>query len=428
MKYSRYNSFVFNENGNLFIVNCLHKSIIQIAVRLKEIIDSIKDNINLLYEIHPELFACMKYNNMIIMDSVDEVNEANTQRKKYLNQSQTLYVTINPTLDCNLRCWYCYEDHHIGSLMNTKTQNNIVEFVKAQYIQQDIKSLHVAFFGGEPLLGYRRVIIPLLTELSLFCKRKNISLHHHYTTNGTLLSPNKVDALLSISSKMSVQISFDGNRLWHNKTKSFASGVGSFDLTKTNLLYIAQRGIMTTIRCNLTQNNAISFRELIKNLKEIIQLNNVRVSFQNVWQEESKLEMKEIVRILQQSLKTTRINSNIHNFYHRHQPCICDYSNSFVFNYDGGVFKCTARNFNECHKMGELINGGNILFNDCYHIRKQSQNKSICYTCKVLPICPICSQSMYETKKNVCPININQRIEEDIIKEYFYAEIHKVNR
>ena len=35
---------------------------------------------------------------------------------------------------------------------------------------------------------------------------------------------------------------------------------------------------------------------------------------------------------------------------------------------------------------------------------------------------------MYETKINVCPVNINQRIEEDIIKEYFYAEIHKVNR
>lgn len=129
--------------------------------------------------------------------------------------------------------------------------------------------------------------------------------------------------------------------------------------------------------------------------------------------------MMSFLSSLQHSLKATHINSNIHSFRHRQQPCICDYVLSFVLNYNGDIFKCTARDFNNTHKMGHLHHDGNVVFNNSYQKRYLSLNKPICYTCKVLPICPVYSQAMFETITNICPININSKMEEEIITDFF---------
>lgn len=47
--------------------------------------------------------------------------------KEQLESDNHVRITINPTLDCNLKCWYCYEDHLKGSIMNDTTINNVVK-------------------------------------------------------------------------------------------------------------------------------------------------------------------------------------------------------------------------------------------------------------------------------------------------------------
>ncbi|WP_289861928.1 hypothetical protein [uncultured Duncaniella sp.] len=55
------------------------------------------------------------------IDRRTEIGECMSEINKHFNSKQHLNITINPTLDCNLRCWYCYEKHLDGSCMDNDT-------------------------------------------------------------------------------------------------------------------------------------------------------------------------------------------------------------------------------------------------------------------------------------------------------------------
>lgn len=52
-------------------------------------------------------------NGMIVEDNINEWENANSIYEA--SQKDNVYrLTVNPTLNCNFRCWYCYETHHHG--------------------------------------------------------------------------------------------------------------------------------------------------------------------------------------------------------------------------------------------------------------------------------------------------------------------------
>ena len=86
------------------------------------------------------------------------------------------------------------------------------------------------------------------------------------------------------------------------------------------------------------------------------------------------------------------------------QPCYADTFNHSVINYDGSVFKCTARDFEKDASEGELLENGMIIWNLEKRLdRHQKGIKTVCSDCKLLPVCPgICSQSCLEQKTPKC--------------------------
>lgn len=59
-------------------------------------------------------------------------------------------LIIAPTLDCNFRCPYCFED--LKKIYMTKgTVNAIKNFVRNK-IKNGVTNLNVSWYGGEPLL------------------------------------------------------------------------------------------------------------------------------------------------------------------------------------------------------------------------------------------------------------------------------------
>lgn len=64
--------------------------------------------------------------NFIIDDTLDEVGKM-VDIGKNVNEGLSQYrLIINPTMNCNFRCWYCYETH----LPNTKMTNEMIERVR----------------------------------------------------------------------------------------------------------------------------------------------------------------------------------------------------------------------------------------------------------------------------------------------------------
>ncbi len=44
-------------------------------------------------------------------DGTDETADYIASREKAEDETREFTITVNPTLACNMKCWYCYETH-----------------------------------------------------------------------------------------------------------------------------------------------------------------------------------------------------------------------------------------------------------------------------------------------------------------------------
>ena len=79
--------------------------------------------------------------------------------------------------------------------------------------------------------------------------------------------------------------------------------------------------------------------------------------------------------------------------------CYADKRNSAVINYNGDIFKCTARDFTTVKRAGYLSEEGDLIWENNYLERRMNakfQNKP-CLSCRLMPICNGgCSQHAME--------------------------------
>ena len=423
MKYSIYNEFINDtENDKIaYLFNTLREKYFILDIRLKELIIAGKDNISIIKESHPTLYKYLLLEKFIVPDYMDEVSECVLKLKKKFSTSTNLRITINPTLDCNLNCWYCYEKHLKNSCMTKSTIEALGHYIEYEIQNKNIKNIQLCFFGGEPLLKYKQVVRPVIQQYNEICLKYKKALKLHFTTNGVCLTHTVVNELKELSSEVAVQIAFDGNKDLHNSIKHFSNGKGCYDIVKKQLFYAIKKGLMITIRCNYTLSNFDSFRELIMEFKEFWHYPNVRFSFHKVWQEPESEALFAKRESLKQDILKFGIQSNIDSFWGDSLvPCYADFDNNIIVNYNGDIYKCTARDFNPEHRLGYLTSSGKIIYNDLATKRNKNRLTQKCLKCRILPICTICFQQRSEAKCDTCPSPHTSENASINISKYFY--------
>lgn len=153
MKTSFYN--IIQKRDDIYLLyNCLYEKIILLCPELFALIEENKNHINEIESIHPTLYNYLLEDRFIVKDSTNETLEF----IQTLQKSDTFYdsfrLIINPTLDCNLRCWYCYEKHLSKSCISTDIINKIHSLLNNLTTNKDIKYLFLSFFGGEPFMKF----------------------------------------------------------------------------------------------------------------------------------------------------------------------------------------------------------------------------------------------------------------------------------
>ena len=136
--------------------------------------------------------------------------------------------------DCNLRCRYCYADSGTygqdRSLMSEKTAERCVDFLFEH--SGESRLLSIIFFGGEPLLN-----VNVLKHTVDYARQLASSAHKEIgfsiTTNGTLLSGNTLDFL--VSNDIGISVSIDGQPATHDTRRQFQNGQGSYYTIENNL-------------------------------------------------------------------------------------------------------------------------------------------------------------------------------------------------
>jgi uncharacterized protein len=132
-----------------------------------------------------------------------------------------IVLTITTTMDCNLGCYYCYEDRTNDRLEMTDVAQ-IVSLAAKRLADSQSGSLHVDWYGGEPMLN-AEFIEACSLELQALCAQQGAAYHASIISNGTAW-PSDPGAFVVRHKIRQAQISFDGLERNHNKRRRFRKG------------------------------------------------------------------------------------------------------------------------------------------------------------------------------------------------------------
>ena len=339
-------------------------------------------------------------------------------RNIFLNSvenSSIFRLTINPTLDCNFRCWYCYETHK----KNTKISNKNISLIKKliNNILDKFDTIEIAFFGGEPLLEFYNIILPLIKYTSEISNNKNKNYYITFTTNGYLINDEIIGKLKQYNIGLS-QITLDGGEYTHNRTRISKDG-NSFIRIINNIKKFTDANLPVLIRINVTKDNIIYSNDLISHLSKFSehQKNNITISIQQVWQDIKNDIFDEILELYK---KLDKIGYRIYPIKRDYIRSICyaDKRYSAVINWDGRVFKCTALDFESTKEDGVLSSDGNLKIDNQFDIRLNTRfNNKLCKNCRILPLCNGgCSKNIDLSKGKEYCLYPTQKDKDRIIK------------
>lgn len=157
----------------------------------------------------------------------------------------TLFMHISPTRKCNLRCGYCYQHDEASEEMSLDSFKDIIDN------NHRLGLSIVAFTGGEPLIWKH------LNEAIEYCTQKNI--FTQLTTNGTLLSENRLDRLKKEGLDY-LMVSVDAVRNKSYSRKTLSDNPEIIDLLK----YAQSRGMIVSWNTVLMRDNSEDVYELIE--------------------------------------------------------------------------------------------------------------------------------------------------------------------
>lgn len=342
--------------------------------------------LDVLHAQYPKVFKRLQEGRFVVERDVDEYSDAAGALRRIKEDTTMYQLIVNPTLDCNLSCWYCYENRVPHSSMEDGLTEAVVKNIRRHFVEHPYKLLKLSFFGGEPFLK-PRVIKSIVSGADEACRANSTELLLDFTTNGTLLTESMLDFLKGYQCMF--QITLDGNRQQHNKIK-FTSNkqFDAFSTTVGNIRRIqdAVKDSFVAVRINFDEVTLDSFDAILEELKPLDRL-RTKIILKKVWQvDEEKVCMDKVYDVMEKLFR----NDFIVDYNSQVGPCFADRTNEAVINYDGNVFKCTTIcSFDKESSFGSLDrSSGEIVWDSDKTSRLNSQETpEYCKTCAYFPAC-----------------------------------------
>lgn len=422
MKRSKY-AFIVKRDSTFILYNCWYETLVAIEEPLKELFE--QDSVDKIAEVHPQFYDYLVKKKFIISDEINEFEEVVDRWKQMDTDESILSITINPTMNCNMSCWYCYEKHDKETFISEELNSAIMKLIEQKNNQFQLKELNIGFFGGEPLLAFNKAVFPLLTKIRELCQIHTISMGANFVTNAYLLTDEVVNKLsdLHLNKPICFQITLDGNEKFHNEVRHTATGSGSYTKIISHLKNVLRHNMLVILRFNCTIKNIKSFIDVLSDLHDLSdeEKKNLVIDLQHVWQDVvlSKPEFES----LQNEIRTyfRKEGFNVKELKHIDTSrCYADKDNHFVINYNGDLYNCTARDFNSKNKEGVLSEDGILEWNNKKDLRTSIKyGNETCHICKIYPLCHgDCSQFKLECEnKTGCIRNYSEEYKIKIVED-----------
>ena len=245
MKYiqSNYNIVIKQNEDNVYLYNSFSGAFAKLE---KEVYSAIENAI--IDDKNP----CLYFDELLKQGFIKpiELNEFNKILTKersaaYESSEEKLTFVLAPALACNLNCVYCFENGYRNKkTMSEETLDEVIKFIEAK-LKNQTKSLHITWFGGEPLLAYN-IITEFNKKLKPIIADKAIHYMSSMISNGILLTEDKAMYLAENCNLQHVQITIDG----------------------TEDVYCKQKGA-----------TALQFKQVLHNIKDALKYCRVTVRF-----------------------------------------------------------------------------------------------------------------------------------------------------
>lgn len=371
----------------------------------------------------------LQENGFVVEDDVDEYQNLIQEYHKS-DTSGTFNLTLLPSLDCNVRCWYCFEKHIVGSHLSSQQQNAIFNYAQNILNKKNISVIHFSLFGGEPMLYFKEEVAPLLFKIKGYAKTLGKDIKLSIVTNATRITEDIVPMLAELNATF--QITIDGYREKHNsikKSPEFKDGTYNVVMKAIHTLTDTYDTCIN-LRINF-DNQTFKHLHSITNDIQDIDRKKIKIHLERVWQTSAPDDSTTGTYLKEFINNMLRLNFRLSylNFNRRNYSCLMDLENNVVISYDGSVYNCTGRDFTSKHQEGKLTPEGNIEWEQD-KLQKRTAIKTydspICAQCKLLPQCwGNCKQKIldYPDKtKQICPLRTMELSMDDYIAYRFNNE------
>lgn len=202
-------------------------------------------------------------------------------------------ICLNVTEDCNMGCIYCFTEHH-PHRMSYKVAKDTVDWLLSNVKISNGKSCgSIGFFGGEPLLEWDTIIVPLTKYIREELKNWEFGLG--ITSNCLLLNETKLQFMKKYN--IDLLISMDGNKNTQDINRPCKNGQSSFDILNEKMPLIYKYFPYATYRSTLIPSTCQYFCENLDYAKSIgFQNTFVIINQFEEWDEKSRKTTEEQVR------------------------------------------------------------------------------------------------------------------------------------
>lgn len=293
--------------------------------------------------------------------------------------------TILTTMDCNARCFYCYE---MGRKRIPMTEETALK--TAGFIRENCggKPVRLSWFGGEPLYNYQ--------VIDLICgklREWGVQFHSSMISNGYLFDDAMIARAVDDWDLKQVQITLDGTEEVYNRCKAFIYREGSaYQVVTGNIGRLLDKGVSVWVRMNLDFHNAENLLELAEELAERFGgkpgfsayshlIFDEKVAWDQRYPMEKWNQLYDARRKLENKMKDLGVGSPKITRIDRRLPqsqCMADDSGAIVITPDGHLGVC--EHFSENQLIGHLDSPE----------RDQAVINSFRQRCDELPECATC--------------------------------------
>ena len=396
---SRFNALSHTDDNGVVLFNSYTGAITHFSDEEKEaVINSLKrtGTDSLENDIHKDLYN----NGFLIPSDVDEKRRAQFLHQS-LHRTDIMHLILLPTEACNFRCTYCYETFERGK-MDRKVINGLKAFVQEK--KANLSTLHISWFGGEPLVSLD-VIEELSTHFLSIAKENNIHYSCDLVTNGYLLTKDVFQKLLSWNINQ-FMITIDGIGEVHDNRRPLLGGGKTFGKIIDNLLAIKDipDSFDITIRTNFDESNLQEASKLTELLVEHfaddkrfgvlyrpvgkwggkndddIPVCSRTMSNKKIWE----LTDEAITQGLSMSPMVTE------SLMPSASVCYAAKPHSLVVGSDGQLYKCTLSLDEEFNKVGKIHEDGSLELDYdkiASWVTSGEETDAVCQSCFYRPAC-----------------------------------------